>query len=280
MTSFTCTSRQARTQRVHWIHASRFTAIAGCEMSCCGWLRRAKRDFPTPSFFAQFRSLLTWVYSCSGMSERRSSSTIFCDASARAELVVTSMPAVGTRQHDGARARSPLISTTQARQLPSERWLPPWQRCGMVTPCFLAVSMIFSSGRPITVWPLSLNSMGIMASCWVVTRSIWLLHLLREISHHRQRGVGRRLPKAADRGVHHRLRQLFQQRLVPLALFHEDQRLGGADAARRALAAGLVVEELHQVDRGFRGLVFIGKDHERGRSDKGAVRLQRVEVEW
>src|SRR6185436_16161841 len=214
------------------------------------------------------------------MSERRSSRTIFCEVSARGESVVTSIPAVGNRQHEGASARSPLISTTQARQLPSERWLPPWQRCGIVTPCFLAVSMIFSSGRPITVCPLSLNSMGIIASCWVVTRSIWLLHLLREIPHHRQRGIGRRLPKAANRGIHHRLRQLFQQRLVPLALLHEDHRLGGADAARHALAAGLVVEELHQVDRRLRGLVLVAENDDRRRADERAVRLQGVEVEW
>src|SRR5437588_554771 len=33
MTSFTCSSRQARTQRVPWMQASRFTVIAGCGMS-------------------------------------------------------------------------------------------------------------------------------------------------------------------------------------------------------------------------------------------------------
>src|SRR6476660_6349262 len=184
------------------MQASRFTAIAGCERSDFGCSRRAKRGLPTPSFFAQLRSLLTRVYSSSGMSESSSSRTIFCEASARGELVVTSMPVVGKRQHEGASARSPLISTTQARQLPSERWLPPWHRCGMVMPCFFAVSMIFSSGRPTTVWPFSLNSIGIIASCCVVTRSI-SLHLVREILHHAQRGVGRRLAQAADRRVHH-----------------------------------------------------------------------------
>src|SRR5262245_45218897 len=208
------------------MHASRFTAIAGCVRSAFTFSLGENRGFPTPIFFAQFASLLTFVYCSSGMSDMRSSSTIFWDVSARGELVVTSMPGVGKRQHEGASARSPLISTTQARQLPSERWLPPWQRCGIVTPCFLAVLMIFSSGRPITVCPLSLNSMGIIASACVVTRSIVRgpflpFYLLREIPHHGQRGIGRRLPKAADRGVHHRLRQLFQQRLVPLARFHE-----------------------------------------------------------
>ena len=41
MTSLTCSSRQARTQRLHWMQASRFTAIAGCERSSAGW-RRAR----------------------------------------------------------------------------------------------------------------------------------------------------------------------------------------------------------------------------------------------
>jgi hypothetical protein len=55
------------------------------------------------------------------MSESKSSSTIFCDATARALSVVTSMPGAGLRQHDGAKTRSPLISTMHARQLPSGR---------------------------------------------------------------------------------------------------------------------------------------------------------------
>ena len=33
--------------------------------------------------------------------------------------------------------------------------------------------MMVSSGRPITVLPLSLNSIGIIASCCVLTRSIY-----------------------------------------------------------------------------------------------------------
>src|ERR671931_1709835 len=130
MTSFTCTSRQARTHRVHWMHASRLTAIAGCERSAFGCSRLAKRGLSTPSLAAHCFSLLSSVYACSGMSESRSSSTIFCEVSARGELVVTSMPALGKRQQEGARARSPLISTTQARQLPSDLWLPPWHRGG------------------------------------------------------------------------------------------------------------------------------------------------------
>src|SRR5688572_31155673 len=176
-------------------------------MSAFGCWRLEKRGFWTPSRLAQLLSLLSSVYCRSGMSESSSSRTIFCEVSARGELVVTSMPGLGKRQHDGASVRSPLISTTQARQLPSERWLPPWQRCGMTTPCFFAVVMIGSSGRPTTVWPLSLNSIGIIASWLSLTRSISCLsgHFPLEVFHHAQHRVGRRLAQAADRGVDHHL---------------------------------------------------------------------------
>src|SRR3954462_6861360 len=103
--------------------------------------------------------------------------------------------------------------------------------------------MMVSSGRPMTVLPLSLTSFGIIASCCVVTRSIanafLAFDLLREIPHHSQRRIRRRLPQAADRSVHHGLGKLFQQRLVPLAFFHQGERLRGADSAGGALAAGL-----------------------------------------
>ena len=55
------------------------------------------------------------------MSESSSSSTIFWLVRARALSVVTSMPSLGVRQQEGASTRSPLISTMQARQLPSGR---------------------------------------------------------------------------------------------------------------------------------------------------------------
>src|SRR4026207_103521 len=104
--------------------------------------------------------------------------------------------------------------------------------------------MMVSSGRPITVLPLSLNSIGIIASCCVVTRSIanasLAFDLLREIPHYGQRGIRRRLPQAADRSVHHGLRKLLEQRLVPLARFHQRQCLGSAHAAGGALATGFV----------------------------------------
>src|SRR5262245_44551628 len=89
----------------------------------------------------------------------------------------------------------------------------------MTTPCLRAVSMISSSARPTTVLPLSLNSIGIVAACWVLSRSIanaLLRELVRKVLHHAEQRVRRRLAEAADRGIRHRLGELVEQRLVPL----------------------------------------------------------------
>ena len=121
MTSLTCSSRHARTQRVHWMQASRLTAIAGCDTSAAGCARRAKRGLPIASARCQKSSSESVLYDRSGMSDASSSTIIFCECTARALSLATSMPAVGCRQHDGASTRSPLISTMHARQLPSGR---------------------------------------------------------------------------------------------------------------------------------------------------------------
>ncbi len=55
--------------------------------------------------------------------------------------------------------------------------------------------------------------------------------------------------------------------------------LRGADAARRALAARLVLEEAHQVQRRVARLVVLREDHHRRRADEAPVGLQRVEIE-
>ncbi len=48
MTSFTCTSRQARTQRLQWMQASRLTAIATWLGSLSVFARAGKRLSVTP----------------------------------------------------------------------------------------------------------------------------------------------------------------------------------------------------------------------------------------
>ena len=124
ITSFTCSSRQARTQRLHWIQASRLTAMAGCEWSGATGSRVSKRGEDTFSLEAQWSSSESSRYGdgpCCGMSASNSSTTIFCECRARVESLFTCMPSAGLRQQDGARVRSPSISTMQARQLPSAR---------------------------------------------------------------------------------------------------------------------------------------------------------------
>ncbi len=73
--------------------------------------------------------------------------------------------------------------------------------------------------------------------------------------------------------------KLVEQRRVPLRARHQRDRLFGAHAARRALAAGLVGEELHQVERRVARAVVLRQHDHRRRADEAAVRLQRVEIE-
>jgi hypothetical protein len=63
----------------------------------------------------------SWAMSGFGWSATRSSMTMRRAVFARSLSVVTSMPALGLRMQDAANTRSPLISTMQARQLPSAR---------------------------------------------------------------------------------------------------------------------------------------------------------------
>ena len=124
ITSLTWTSRQARTQRLQWMQASRLTAIAGWLRS--GDLRPTFRKaggldahplgpLPEPGIrVVGDASRAGWSASSSSMTMRRA---VF----ARSEAVTTFMPAAGLRMQDAASTRSPSISTMQARQLPSAR---------------------------------------------------------------------------------------------------------------------------------------------------------------
>ncbi len=96
--------------------------MAGCETSARGCARASNRGLPTPSLPLQWRSsFIPGFRSAAGASACSSSSTIFCECTARALTLETSMSLAGLRQHEGASTRSPLISTMQARQLPSGR---------------------------------------------------------------------------------------------------------------------------------------------------------------
>ena len=128
ITSLTCTSRQARTHRLHWMQASMLTRIAGwlASVSQCASCARAmagKRLSATPVRSAQPQK--AEVGSCdpsrSGWSATSSSITKARDFRARSVCVCTRIAMAGTRLQLGARVRSPSISTMQTRQLPSGR---------------------------------------------------------------------------------------------------------------------------------------------------------------
>ena len=123
ITSLTCTSRQARTQRLQWMQASRLTAIAGWLTSADGAARAGKRPAVSPASSTQCHRSESgaWARARAGWSASSSSRTMRRAFTARSEPVITFIPGAGLRRHDGARTRSASISTMQTRQLPSER---------------------------------------------------------------------------------------------------------------------------------------------------------------
>src|SRR5260221_11146223 len=146
----------------------------------------------------------------------------------------------------------------------------------MSTPCRLAAWMMVSPACAEMVSPFSLNS---MTSALPTGSFIFMSDLAREMLGDAADRVRCRLAEAADGGVGHRDRQLFEQILVPLLRFHQLRGLRGADAAGRALAARLVLEEAHQGQRGVARLVVLRDHDHRRRTDEAALRLQRIEVE-
>ena len=174
MTSLTWLSRQARTQRVHWMQASRFTTMAGWLLST-GWVGRVVGSASgwsagrkaTPSRAAQAPSSpsagvpgscrASDVGSAPAVSASSSSSTRARLLTARSLWVFTSNPALATRQQLALKVRSPATSTTQARQLPSGRRPSLWHRWGMVWPKRWASCQMVSLGRASTGWPSSVS---------------------------------------------------------------------------------------------------------------------------
>ena len=66
---------------------------------------------------------------------------------------------------------------------------------------------------------------------------------------------------------------------VPPPRAHQLDRLLRAVAAGRALAAALVLEEAHEVERHRLHVVLVGQDHHRVAADEAAVLLELAEVE-
>ena len=123
MTSLTWTSRQARTQRLHWMQASRLTLMAGWLKSPVQRSAAGKRlsDTSRKSACTQKCEVGSCEVTRSGWSATSSSSTMARALVARSVADLTFMPTAGVRLHEAASTRSPSISTMQARQLPSGR---------------------------------------------------------------------------------------------------------------------------------------------------------------
>ena len=90
------------------------------------WAQRSvvgKRLSVTPVRSAQFQKALvgSWLVARAGWSATSSSMTMLRAFVARSVLVWTFIPTAGRRLQEGARVRSPSMSTMQTRQLPSAR---------------------------------------------------------------------------------------------------------------------------------------------------------------
>src|SRR5688572_27920474 len=101
----------------------------------------------------------------------------------------------------------------------------------MSTPCRFTARMMVTTAYAQTVSPLSLNS---IVSAPTGGSFIFMSYLVREMLRDTADGIWRGLAEAADRGIGHRHRELFQQLGVPHLRFHELGRLGSAHAARSA----------------------------------------------
>ena len=96
--------------------------------------------------------------------------------------------------------------------------------------------------------------------------------------HGHPNGVRRSLAKAANARVAHGVAQFFKQRLIPRVGLHQLDGLFATNAAGRALTAAFILEETQHIERRLARAVLIRKDHNGGRTDEGAERLQRVEI--
>src|SRR5258708_40295772 len=123
----------------------------------------------------------------------------------------------------------------------------------MRVPSRLATSQIVSPLSATTVLPSSVNS----------TLSV-ISGVLAEMHQQVIDRIGRGLTEAANRRVAHDCFQIAQGRLVERAFpLQQRNHLACSLAARRALAAAFVAEELQQVDRRRPGAVLVREYHHR-----------------
>ena len=284
MTSLTCSSRQARTQRVHWMQASRFTAIAGCDRSACGCARaRRSAACRRSSFVGPVVELgVERVGRLRHVGQQQLEHHLLA-ATARALSVVTSMPSVGIaaagrRQHalaldlDHAGAAVAVgphaVLVAEVRDLDAVR--------------ASAVSMIVSSARPSTVAAVQreldrhveLRCMRCVhrRSC---STSCGKYFITQSAPDSARPGRGRRSTRrtiacdsSSSSGWSHV--GCSHQRRAPWRC-RRGTACTGRRTRRRRTSSGCAPRRVARV--------LVRQHHDRRRADEAAVRLQRVEVE-
>src|SRR6266849_2416469 len=116
-------------------------------------------------------------------------------------------------------------------------------------------------------------------ACLPLPASERRLQLVRKILQHAHQRVWRCLAKSANRCVPHRGRQLAEQGLVPWTGRHQLRRLFRTRPAGGALAAALILEELHQIESHSLHVVPLRQYHNRMRPDETTIGLERDEIE-
>ena len=103
--------------------------------------------------------------------------------------------------------------------------------------------------------------------------------LVGEEFHRCDEGIRSSLAETADRGVSHGLGKLVQQIAVPFVFVEQGHRLVATHPTRRTLTAGLILEELQQIDRDAGDPIMLREDHDGVAADKRPVLVQSAEVE-
>ena len=288
ITSLTCTSRQARTQRLHWMQASRLTRIAG-------WLasggqrgragKAARRDAdafgPCPERRVGSCEVARAGWSATQQFHHHARAAF----GALASSVWTFMPArrLAACRRRPARARPRSRPCRRGNCRPADsRARASGRDAGSSMPSRFATCQIVSPGRPRPARRRarrrSVAAPGdfgrVDAHSAASRRSSSGKYL-----HDRQQRVRRRLARA--RRSRRRASPAPARRAAPgpSRPLHQPTRLLRADPAGRALAAALVLEEAHQVERRASHVVLVREHHDRGRADEAAVLLQRAEIE-
>src|SRR6266851_2672785 len=145
-----------------------------------------------------------------------------------------------------------------------------------------AARKMVSPTRASTSWPSRVKLKGLAAPLLLMCTSSgsssapsprpeWFGEIVGKILQDAKKRIWGRLAEAADRRIAHGGRELIEQAFVPRSIRHQLRRLLGPDPAGRALAAALVLEEAHQVQRHRLHVVMLGQNHNRVRSHEASV---------